>query len=153
MPSHLALLIALVFCSVMLWRDTRLQPPVSRAIWLPVIWIFIIGSRFISQWLEAVGIQAASGARNLEDGSPIDAGFFLVLLLVGIVVLWRRRLMLTTLVSQNRWLTVFFLYCFLAIWWSDFPFVAFKRWIKVLGHPVMALIILTERDRLEAARR
>jgi len=44
----------------------------------------------------------------------------------------------------------FLLYCFIAIFWSDFPFVAFKRWIKVLGHPIMALIILTEPDPNEA---
>jgi O-antigen ligase len=31
-----------------------------------------------------------------------------------------------------------------SIIWSDFPFVAFKRWIKILGHPIMALVILTE---------
>src|SRR5207249_4930608 len=34
-----------------------------------------------------------------------------------------------------------------------FPFVAFKRWIKVLGHPIMALIVLTEPDPLEALTR
>ncbi len=40
-----------------------------------------------------------------------------------------------------------------AHFWSDFPFVAFKRWIKVLGHPIMALIVLTEPDPLEALTR
>src|SRR4029077_1519611 len=33
------------------------------------------------------------------------------------------------------------------------PFVAFKRWIKVLGHPIMVLIVLTEPDPEEALRR
>ena len=46
-----------------------------------------------------------------------------------------------------------FLYCFISILWSDFPFVAFKRWIKVLGLPIMALIVLTEPDREEAVTR
>jgi O-antigen ligase len=41
------------------------------------------------------------------------------------------------------------LYCFISIAWSDFPFVAFKRWIKILGHPIMALIVLTEPDPKE----
>jgi O-antigen ligase len=40
-----------------------------------------------------------------------------------------------------------------SIAWSDFPFVAFKRWFKVLGHPIMALIILTEPDPEEALSR
>jgi O-antigen ligase len=42
------------------------------------------------------------------------------------------------------------LYCFISIAWSDFPFIAFKRWIKILGHPIMALIVLTEPDPKEA---
>jgi exopolysaccharide production protein ExoQ len=33
---------------------------------------------------------------------------------------------------------------FVAITWSDHPFVSFKRWIKILGHPLAALVILTE---------
>ena len=41
----------------------------------------------------------------------------------------------------------------LAILWSDFQFVAFKRWIKILGHPIMALVVLTDPDPIEALRR
>jgi len=28
--------------------------------------------------------------------------------------------------------------------WSDFPLVSFKRWIKILGHPAMVMLLLTE---------
>ena len=38
-------------------------------------------------------------------------------------------------------------YGLLSVLWSDFPLIAGKRWIKTLGHPVMALIILTEPER------
>jgi exopolysaccharide production protein ExoQ len=57
------------------------------------------------------------------------------------------------IVRNNQWLAIFFVYCFLAIFWSDFPFVAFKRWMKVLGHPIMALIVLTKPDPGEALTR
>ncbi len=40
----------------------------------------------------------------------------------------------------------------LSILWSDFPFIAFKRWVKTLGHPVIALIILTDTDPVRACR-
>jgi exopolysaccharide production protein ExoQ len=56
-------------------------------------------------------------------------------------------------VRNNQWLTIFLLYCFVSIVWSDFPFVAFKRWIKILGHPIMALVLLTEPDPEEALTR
>ncbi len=51
---------------------------------------------------------------------------------------------------NNQWLTIFLLYCLISIIWSDFPVVALKRWIKVLGHPIMALIVFTEPDPEEA---
>src|SRR5207302_5968847 len=36
------------------------------------------------------------------------------------------------------------------IFWSDFPLISFKRWIKMFGHPIMALIVLTEPNLEEA---
>jgi exopolysaccharide production protein ExoQ len=70
--------------------------------------------------------------------------------LAGIFVLYQRRVSLGEVIRDNGWLTVLILYCFLAVFWSEFPFVGFKRWIKVLGHPVMALVILSEPDPKEA---
>jgi hypothetical protein len=31
------------------------------------------------------------------------------------------------IMRENPWLSVFFIYCLLAVFWSDFPLVAFKR--------------------------
>jgi O-antigen ligase len=87
-----------------------------------------------------------------EDGNPPDAAFFLILIVLGAVVLARRKISLGEMVRNNVWLTIFFVYCFAAILWSDVPFVAFKRWIKVLGHPIMALVILTHPEPLQALK-
>ncbi len=81
---------------------------------------------------------------SLEEGSPLDALFFGALILAGILALRRRQITLSYLTRENTWLMVFFVFSFFAIIWSDFPFVALKRWIKTLGHPTMALIILTD---------
>jgi O-antigen ligase len=89
---------------------------------------------------------------SYEEGTPLDAGFFLVLIVLGIRTLARRGVWTASLVRENRWIFLFLAYCFAAILWSDFPFVAFKRWIKVLGHPVMALVILTDPRPTEALR-
>ena len=72
---------------------------------------------------------------------------------MGFCVLIKRQVRLSEVVYNNRWLIVFLLFCFISIAWSDFPFVAFKRWIKILGHPIMALIVLTEPDPEEAVIR
>jgi len=114
----------------------------SPDLWLPCIWIFFIGSRFPTQWLTLFGIPVIGG--SLEEGSPLDALFFGAVIFAGILALRRRQITLSFLARENTWLMVFFIFSFLAIIWSDFPFVALKRWIKALGHPTMALIILTD---------
>ncbi len=86
------------------------------------------------------------------DGSPLDALYFLALILAGLWVLGQRHAAIGAIVRNNRWLVALFIYGFLAILWSDFPFIAFKRWIKTLGHPVMALIILTDPNPVGALR-
>src|SRR5207253_3879855 len=55
-----------------------------------------------------------------------------------------------TLLSRNVWLVIFLAYCGLSILWSDFPFVALKRWTKSLGLPMMVMILATEPDPREA---
>lgn len=78
--------------------------------------------------------------------------FFFVLIISGAAALSRRRISFSQLARENVSYTIFFVYCFLAIFWSDFPFVASKRWFKTLGHPIIALLILTDPDPILALR-
>jgi O-antigen ligase len=151
MPPALALILTLAFIFFLFWRESREKTDVSSALWVPLIWYFITASRFLSQWLSMLGIL--TGASSLDDGSPIDRAVFFGLIAAGLYVLCRRRVQLSEFARRNVWLIAFLAYCFLAICWSDFPLIALKRWIKVLGHPIMALIILTEPNPEEAVRR
>lgn len=151
MPPFLALLLTAGFVAFLFIWETRRSGAFPRALWLPLLWMLITGSRFVSQWLAIWGVLPGGGG-DPGEGSPLDALVFLTLILSGLWVLYKRRLKLRVIFRDNTWLVVFFLYCFLAILWSDFPFVAFKRWIKILGHPVMALIILTEPAPEQAIR-
>src|SRR5436309_375201 len=150
-PPSVALLLTVAFVVFLFRRDIRERPDVTGALWVPLIWFLIICSRQVSEWLNTFGLHV--GAITLEEGSPLDRCIYLGLIAAGIYVLSKRHVQLSEIIRQNQWLTIFFVYCFLAIFWSDFPFVAFKRWIKVLGHPIMALIVLTEPDPLEALTR
>jgi exopolysaccharide production protein ExoQ len=151
MPPTLALYLTLAFIGFLFWRDIKAKANVSRATWIPLIWFFLSGSLFVSQWLSMIGIHV--GSASMEDGSPLDAGVFFGLIVSGVYILHTRRVSFTLFRRQNLWITVFLVYCFLAVLWSDFPFVAFKRWIKVLGHPIMVLVLLTENDPKEAIQR
>ncbi len=130
-------------------RDIREKPDISGALWLPLIWLVLGCSRSVSAWLNIFGLPVSGGA-SVEEGSPLDAWFFLFMIAAGVYVLNQRQVRLSEIISNNGWLIVFLLYCFISIAWSDFPFIAFKRWIKILGHPIMALIVLTEPDPKEA---
>lgn len=147
MPPSLAAFLTVVFVFVLFRWGGRQQGEISGALWLPVMWMVITGSRFVSQWSN-LGAPLQHGT----EGSPIDALYFLTLIIAGMHALRRRRVIIGEIVKNNRWLTAFFIYGFLAILWSDFPFIAFKRWIKTLGHPIMALIILTDPDPANALR-
>ena len=119
-------------------RDNSLRT--SKALWIPVIWIWIVGSRPVSFWL---GMSPTGGNVQL-DGSPVDAAIFGVLLVAAIAVLIRRRSRTRSLLARNWPILIYFLYCLISVAWSYHPDVSFKRWIKAIGDLAMVLVIVTE---------
>jgi O-antigen ligase len=133
---------------LMLNRDGK---RVSAAVWLPVAWLSICGSRTVSQWIGGIGV--GDSANNLVEGSPLDALLFTGLMTAGVLVLFSRKRSVGKVLLQNGPLLMFLLYCAVSCLWSDYPFVAFKRWIKAVGDLVMVLIILTDREPIAALKR
>src|SRR5271168_3894160 len=72
----------------------------SKALWLPIIWLSIAGSRPISAWF---GMQGDTGAilASTLDGSPMDAATFAALMLAGVVVLFFRKDKTTALLKAS----------------------------------------------------
>src|SRR5580704_2543018 len=66
----------------------------SPALWLPVIWLWIIGSRPPSEWIQiwfGFGqLRPGAGLDAQLDGSPVDAIIFTVLSAAALAVLYRR---------------------------------------------------------------
>ena len=149
MPASLATFLTLAFIAALFVWDFRFNRGNSTALWLPITWILIVGSRFPSQWLQ-LGNPAAIA--NVADGSPMDAIVFGLLIVAGFSVLLRRRAFSGQLLRQNFWLIALLAFGFLSIAWSEFPFVAAKRWIKTLGHPIMAMVILTDPEPIKSLR-
>jgi exopolysaccharide production protein ExoQ len=123
----------------------------SRALWIPVIWFWILGSRAVSIWL---GMNSANPtADQLMEGSPIDALIFAVLLVSGLVVIVGRGRGSISVMKGNWPIVLYFAYCLISVLWSDFPEVSLKRWAKATGDVVMALVVLTDAHPLTAVRR
>src|SRR6266478_9113338 len=147
LPASVALFLTIGFIIFLFRRDIRERPNVTGALWIPVIWMLIIGARSPTQWLSLGGFMQGG---SMEEGNPLDALIYFTLIVAGFYVLNKRQVSLSEVVRNNGWLMAFVVYCFIAISWSDFPFISFKRWIKILGHPIMALILFTEPDPQEA---
>ena len=60
----------------------------SKALWLPVIWLWIVGSRPVSIWLGIT--HFGPPYKELVDGSPFDRLIFLILMALGMLVLIHR---------------------------------------------------------------
>src|SRR5580658_179415 len=120
-------------------RDNSLHT--SKALWLPVAWLWIMGSRPVSFWL---GVSPAAGTNVQLDGSPVDAAVLGVLLAAAIAVLIRRGTPARTFLTANGPILIYFVYCLISVLWSPYPDVAFKRWIKATGDLAMVLILVTE---------
>jgi exopolysaccharide production protein ExoQ len=122
----------------------------SKALWLPVLYLWILGSRPLSVWL---GVAPASGTNVQLDGSPVDRAFFAALLIGAIGVLVHRGRRTLRFLTANGPILIFFLFCLVSVVWSDFPDVSFKRWVKAIGDVVMILIVVTDRQPIAALSR
>ena len=148
MVPILATVGCILFIVYLFWTDLRRPDSPSKALWVPLAWMFLAGSRWVSSWLNVAPTLAS--ASDYAEGSPLDRAVFFGLIVAGIFILSRRKINWGKLLVNNKWIILYFLYCLASAAWSDEPFVLVKRWIKDLGNPIMALVILTERRPYEA---
>jgi exopolysaccharide production protein ExoQ len=148
-------LIASAIFGALIWGLFRLErrphPAVSPALWLPVAWMLLAGSRALAQWFN-VGPAVEAPEQYLE-GNPLDRLVLTALLATGLWVLSQRATQVRRILGANWPIVLFFIYAGVSIMWSDYSWVAFKRWIRASGNVVMILVILTEADPVAAVKR
>lgn len=150
MPPYLALLLWLILLLALLRFDPAKEPHISVALWVPVIWMFIVASRLPSQWLryQVVG----SAAQAYQEGNSLDRTVWLLLILVAIGILISRSFQWSDFFLDNFALMVLLSFALLSVAWSGFPFIALKRWFRDLGNYLVVLVILSDPRPLEAVR-
>jgi exopolysaccharide production protein ExoQ len=127
--------------------DPAKEPKISAALWVPVILMFIVGSRNPSQWL---GGRVGMAAQGFEDGSPLDRTVTAALILAAIGILASRSFNWGNFVGHNLALSAFLGYALLSILWSDLPLTALKHWFRDLGNYLVILVVLSDPRPLEA---
>jgi exopolysaccharide production protein ExoQ len=157
MPPEIAAVVYALGIMVLFALDRERKSRTSKALWIPVAWLWIAGSREVSQWLAALGVWQAGTLSGSPDhyveGNPIDRAVYTGLSALGMIVLFRRGPEVRRLLRANAPILLFFLYCAASILWSDYPEIAFKRWIKALGDVVMLTVVLTDPNRSAAVER
>jgi exopolysaccharide production protein ExoQ len=150
MNPSLATLVYAIGIAGLFYLDRDKSVRTSKALWLPVIWLWIIASRAVSVWLN---ISPASDVDVQMDGSPLDRAVFALLLVGGLIVLVHRGRRTVTALKASWPILAYFCFCLASVIWSDFPDVAIKRWIKAMGDLVMVLVIVTDDNPIGAFKR
>ncbi|HEY1987253.1 MAG TPA: O-antigen ligase family protein [Terracidiphilus sp.] len=148
---QLAAGIFVVLIALLFFVERRAEERTSIALWIPVLWLMIVGSRPVTLWIKSAPAFAFAG--SFSEGSPVDAAIFGVLFAAGVIALNTRFTRVRLLLRANGPLLLFFAYCLLSALWSDYSGVALKRWIKAIGDVVMVLVVLTDPHPQVAIRR
>ena len=147
MPPSLALFVWLVLLLGLLRFDPSKDSKPSLALWVPLIWMFINGSRLPSQW---IGSQVQTASQALEEGNALDRSIFILLILLAFGILMSRSFKWGNFFARNIVLMAFLFFALISVLWSDFPFVSFKRWFRDLGDYLVILVVLSDPRPLEA---
>lgn len=150
MPPPLALGLCLIFIVVLYAIDIKQRSDVSQALWIPLIWLLIVGSKPVALWLNP-GAASVTEA-DYMSGNPFDRIILILLIVAGAVVLFRRNIDWSQIFKHNLVIILFIWYCIVSIMWSEFPGVAMKRWIKEIGAFVMILVVLTDSNQIQAVK-
>lgn len=152
MPPPLALLLYILFTLYLFRMDSKRKPNVSRALWIPTIWVIVIAVKPISSWLDPEGTTRLVAANMYMTGNTTERNVYFLLIFAAFFILAKRKIHWSQIFRSNPWIFLFFLYCGISILWSEFPFVSFKRWVKTIGNLAIVLVVLTEDAPIEAVK-
>src|SRR5271166_6002662 len=136
MSPSIALFLWLTLLVGLLYFDPAKEVGTSWALWVPVIWMFIVATRLPSQWL---GGHVGLASQALEEGNSLDRTIYCLFILLAIGILMSRSFKWGDFFARNLALTAFLSFALLSVLWSDFPFVAFKRWFRDIGNYLVIL--------------
>jgi O-antigen ligase len=58
------------------------------------------------------------------------------------ISLFSKKNLIIKFIKTEKFLTLFILWSFLTVFWSDYPFISFKRWLQILGSAIIFLAVL-----------
>jgi hypothetical protein len=151
MSRELAILVFTLF-TVWLWReDNKHRPHLSKALWIPLIWLLLLASRPLSWWSWFFFGIGSSTTSDL-NGNALDRAFYSALICLSLIVVIRRGVSWSEVFRGNTGLLLFYAFLGLTILWATYPFPTFKRWTKEIGAIPVLLIIVTDTNPVDAIK-
>lgn len=145
MFAYPALLISLIVSAWMLKQDLKRRPAFDRAIWIPIFFVAIMGSRSVSHWIQ--GSNGVAGSSN-----PLDEAFFGLVLGGSLILASSRGVNWGRFLLSNIPLLVVWGFFLLSVFWSDDPLASTKRIVKDFSLLFIVALVLTEKRPFEAIR-
>lgn len=133
----------------LLVRDIRRRPPLSAALWMPVLTLLAVASRTPALWLQAH--PPITDMPNEAPGNPLDQTFFFLMIAGSLLVVSLRGVKWSKLLVANAAITLFYAYFAVSSLWSAYPSASFIRVVKDFGlMVVVVLVILSEKNPVAA---
>ena len=148
MPPALALFACIIAVAMLLAVDAKASQGLSLGLWVPTLWFLYSASRPVSDWLN--GRLIIDEELTVESGNPLERAVLTSLIVLGLLILLRRRIEWRRIFADNQALLILFVIMLISILWSDYPIVSIKRWVRNVGTVVMALVVLTDSYPFEA---
>lgn len=150
MLGSVAAVLVVIGIGGLFYLESRYPAKNSGALWIAIIYMLLVASRPLSVWL---GLAPPASIEQALEGSPVDRITFGILQAMAAVVLIRRWDRVRRLLQGNTPLVVFLAYCLLSLAWSEYPWVAMKRWVKLVGEVMVIMVVLTDPVPAAAIRR
>jgi exopolysaccharide production protein ExoQ len=153
---YFALSICFLFIFFLIYYEKKTISNVSAGLWIPTIWVIYTASRPISSWLYSGIVYKNDYATGIPEqydiniSSPIDRNFLIIIMILGIIILFNRKVDWSDIKKNKLWIFVFFIYMGLSFVWSQFPEKTIIRWFRGVGDLIMVLVIISENDPFEA---
>lgn len=122
----------------------------SWALWIPLLWLVSTTTRLIAIWSPLGNLSGVPSIEASVAGDPVARAVYIILLLFGGSIFYRRRDRFSEFFQANRAVFILYAYVLLTILWSGSPWVSFKRYINIGGSLLMAFIVASEGDHHKA---
>jgi O-antigen ligase len=93
------------------------------------------------------------GVDDLISVNPWNQIIFASLYFLALISLWPKRNLVLRFVKNEKFLSLFILWSFLSIFWSDYTFVSFKRWAQLTGNTMVLLAAIVHFSSVDEAIR